>query len=318
MKFKKLLLLASIIPLVTSCQQDHVGIFFYFNTVIDVKLFEGTRDSFYNVGHLMEQVDEVSDSYRQRSESDVYTINHTNEPVAVNDVLYNLLYQAYYAKEEFGATYYNPLCGSLSELWKDCLNHDTIPTDEEIEAELTKINNTTLIFSMGDSIQRVGDATIDLGGIAKGYALNWVRSMLSNANIHKYIVNAGSSSILLGENKTNNGYFNVGFKHYITDSYLKLKNCTVSTSSVAEQGKTIGDITYSHIVNPVTGSAINNWDCVVVISENSYIGDALSTSMMMNTLEEIQTIEEEQNVMTIVIKDDEVKYVNEGITIYHY
>ena len=79
----------------------------------------------------------------------------------------------------------------------------------------------------------------------------------------------------------------------------------------------IGDVTYSHIVNPVTGQAINENDAVIVISNKGYYGDALSTSLMMNTVSEIKEIEVEHNIQTIVIKNHQIVYKNENIEVYH-
>ena len=70
------------------------------------------------------------------------------------------------------------------------------------------------------------------------------------------------------------------------------------------------------IINPKTGSALNLQEAVIVISDKGYIGDALSTSMMMNTLEEIKAIESAQNVKCIVINNNSVTYHHPSIEVY--
>ena len=316
MKCKKLLLLVSLIPLI-SCSKNTMieSRVFYFDTLVDIKLYDGNQSDMKFVKQVLQSVDEVADRYQQRSVNNVYTINQTNEVVTVNEVLYNLLFTAYNVENEC-ANYFNPLCGSLSDLWKDSLALNEIPSDEDITNEVNKINNSSLLFSDGDHIQRVGDATIDLGGIAKGFALDWVKNYLVNTNIKKYLVNAGSSSILLGKKNTDDGYFNVGVSD-LKNSYLKVKDCFVSTSSKSVQGVTIDGVKYSHIVNPTNGSAVNLNDAVIVISSQGYLGDALSTSMMMNTVEEIQAIEQSIGVKTIVIRNGQSVYTHPEIKIYH-
>ena len=74
---------------------------------------------------------------------------------------------------------------------------------------------------------------------------------------------------------------------------------------------------YSHIVNPITGSAVNLHDAVIVLSDNGLLGDALSTAMMNNTLEEIKAIEEEYEVKCIVIKDNNVEYKHPEIVLHN-
>ena len=121
---------------------------------------------------------------------------------------------------------------------------------------------------------------------------------------------------MLGKKNTNDGYFTVKISD-LDNTFIKLKDCFISTSSKSVQGVKIGDITYSHIINPVDGSAINKNDAVIVVSSSGTLGDALSTSMMMNSVEEIKEIEKNQNVKTIVIKDKKVIYCNEGLNLFH-
>ena len=317
MKCKKLLLLISLIPLISCSKNTAIeSRVFYFDTLIDIKLYEGNRYYVEFAKSTLRTIDELADNYHERSGVNVYSINHTHNETEVEYYLVDLLKKSLSVKE-MGATYFNPLCGSLSQLWKDKLANKELPSEEAINVELNKINTSSLTFVNEETVQRIGEATIDLGGIAKGYALDVIHDAYEQNNIHKYLINAGSSSILLGRKDTNNGYFNVGIND-IPRAYLKLKDCFVSTSGTSVQGVTINGITYSHIVNPITGSAINNYDAVIVVSEKGYLGDALSTSMMMNTLEEIQALENTLDVKTIVIKDGQKLYSHPDLKIYYH
>ena len=99
--------------------------------------------------------------------------------------------------------------------------------------------------------------------------------------------------------------FNIVFSACFRSEFLVI--------SRAEQGVTINGVRYSHIVNPKTGSAVTNYDEVIVINDNGTYGDAFSTSMMFNTIEEIKQLEEKLNLKTIVIKDQQIIYKHEGI-----
>ena len=178
------------------------------------------------------------------------------------------------------------------------------------------LSASSLVFKDDNKIQRLGEAEIDLGGIAKGYTLDRAKDYLDNKGYKNYLIDGGSSSILLGEKNSKDGLFSVGLKD-LSNSYLKLKNCFVSSSSISEQGVVIDNVTYSHIINPVSGSAINENDAVIVVSDTGYYGDAMSTSLMMNTIEEIKTIEVEHNIKTIVMKNGQIAYRNEGLEVYH-
>ena len=320
MRFKiltPLLLVASL----SSCSQTSVvieGTVFYFDTVVNYKLYEGTEDDKKEIDNLLNSYDKISDNYQKRAEiANICAINETNESVKIDEKLYQLL-KTSFSTNEFGASNFNPLCGSLAKAWKDSLAKKELLSEEVVQNELEKINNSSLLFKEDNTVQRVGEAEIDLGGIAKGYVLDEIFGYLSSKDIKHYLVNGGSSSILLGEKDSGDGYYNVGIDaRIIPNSYLKLKNCFVSTSAISVQGVQIEDDgpIYSHIVNPKNGSVINEQEAVIVVSSKGYVGDALSTSMMMNTVEEIKEIEKAQNVKCIVFNNKKVSYIHPDLEV---
>ena len=116
----------------------------------------------------------------------------------------------------------------------------------------------------------------------------------------------------MGEKNSKDGLFNVGLRD-VDGAYLRLKNCFVSTSSISEQNYVIDGVTYSHIVNPHTGSAISVNDAVVVVSNNGTQGDAFSTSMMFDSIETIEGLENSMNLKTIIIKDNKIVHKHKDI-----
>ena len=314
MKAKRLLSLLSILPLV-SCTSNFVleGKVFYFDTMVDIKVFEKDKVDIKYLKNIFRDIDELTDNYHQRDVNNVYTLNHTNEILTVNHTLYDILDKAVNVST-LGATYFNPLCGDLSQLWKDSLANKEIPSETSINQELNKINSSSISLLDEDRVQRLGDAAIDLGGIAKGYALDVAYEYLQSKRASKYVINAGSSSILLGKSTAEDGYFKVWIKD-INKANFYVKDCFISTSSKSVQGVEIDGVTYSHIVNPITGSAINENDAVLVVTNSGYLGDALSTSMMMNTVEEIQQIEIDLGVKTIVVKDKHIIYSHKDLKV---
>ena len=133
-----------------------------------------------------------ADPYSQhKGVNGVYEINQTNEPVEVSDDLYNAIDRAWTIKSETEG-YFNPLIFNLSSLWKKTLfggiipDPDYVPTSAKIDAAkieapalLEEMNNGSLILDAAKkTVQRVGSAKLDLGGIAKGYAVEKVDSIL--------------------------------------------------------------------------------------------------------------------------------------------
>ena len=303
----------------TSCSTNNKVIeskVFCFDTLVEAKLYDGKNEHIKEVEKILNNISNLTDNYELKANNGVYAINQTNEEITVDEELYTLLQDSFDMANN-GVDNFNPLCGSLSKKWKESLAKKEILSETVINEELDKINNTDVILKDNYVIQRNGEAEIDLGGVAKGYALDLVNNYLQENGVASYLINAGSSSIALGEKLTKDGLFTVGLKE-VKNAYIKAKNCFISTSSIYEQGVTIDGVTYSHIINPKTGSAINVNDGVIVISSNGAFGDAFSTSLMNNTVEEIKEIEEINDIKTIVIKDNKIVYSHKDIEVkYH-
>ena len=280
--------------------------------------------------NALKEVDAYTDAYQKRDIVGIYDLNHTNEKIEISKDLYRLL--AFCQDVQQKAKYFNPLIGSLSNKWKEALANKQVLSDEVIQEELAKINASSLILDNTNSVgkyyaQRVGDALIDLGAIAKGYALDRAEDVLSvYSTTDDYLINAGSSSILLGTNtqkkkSVEEGNYVIKIKELSKDTYLHCNKSFISTSGISEQKTIIDNDTYSHIVNPLTGSAKPLYDAVIVINStigfmNGSLGDALSTSLMMSSLEEIKEVEEKENIEVIIIKDDDVLYKSDSVELH--
>ena len=329
-KFLKVLPLVVVASL-SACDIAHqypVDTLFCFDTVVTVKTTE-YNGLMYSVHvqegtcRILKEIDAIADAYKSRDVTCVYDLNNTNEKIEINGQLYRLLKSALDTKEKL--PYFNPFIGSLSNKWKEALSKIEQLSDSIIEEELLKMNNTNLLLESTEDgryyAQRVGEGLIDVGAIAKGFALDECETYLhSHAEPnYEYMVDAGSSSILLGRNK-DNSTFKVKIKDLSTPTYLRLKECFIATSGISEQGVVIDGTTFSHIISPLTGSAINTFDSVIVVSElkegYGLFTDALSTSFMMNTFEEVKELEKSTGVSVILIKDDNIVYKSESLALY--
>ena len=324
-KILPLLLVASL----SACDIAHqypIDTLFCFDTVVTVKTTEYSG-LMYGV-HVQEgtcqrlkEIDAIADAYKKRDVTCIYDLNATNEKVEINEDLYRLLKRALDATTF--APYFNPFIGSLSNKWKEALSKNEVLSDTVIQEELLKMKSADLVLEMPEEgkfyAQRIGDALIDVGAVAKGFALDECEAYLHRQSdpLFEYMIDAGNSSILLGKNR-GGGTYKVKIKDLSTPTYLYLKDCFISTSGISEQGVKIGDNTYSHIINPNDGSAINLYDSVIVIApaegnNNGYKTDALSTSFIMSTIEEIKSFDIYSDISVIVIKDDNIVYKSESL-----
>ncbi len=236
-----------------------------FDTLCLVRLYNSSEKTIGRISYQLDYFSRIFDSdvdYSSPTLNTVYTLNMTNDPIVVPYELGDCINKAIELGEETNG-YFNLLSRDLNQLWKTRIFDATpsVPSENEITREMEKMSSSSISLSLNQdnswTVTRNGDARIDLGGIAKGYALKWVESYLEEKHIDKYMVNLGHSSVALG--KTPNGEkwtLNISDGNEGRVISIKTKGpLSISTSGSTTQKAKIGDKTYTHIVNPKTGSA---------------------------------------------------------------
>ena len=98
---------------------------------------------------------------------------------------------------------------------------------------------------------------IDLGGIAKGYAVDQAEALIQAAGIDRYYVDAGSSSKALGL-EHDGGTTKIGlqdaFSYFSVLMTLDLNPSGISTSGQYVRKYTVNGVEYSHILDGVSGA----------------------------------------------------------------
>ena len=99
-------------------------------------------------------------------------------------------------------------------------------------------------------------AKIDLGGIAKGYAVDQAQKVLEAAGIKSGMIYAGGDITTIGA-KPDGSTWRVGVQHPRDSAKLiavvELENKTIVTSGDYERYFIDNGIRYHHIINPHTG-----------------------------------------------------------------
>lgn len=223
-----------------------------------------------------------------------------------------------YAKLSKGA--FDPTIGKLVKLWGIGSENEKIPLKSEIEEALSFVDyNLLRSIDKNRFVLDKKGASIDLGGIAKGYAADEVYSILKNSGIKHAIINLGGNILTLGK-KTDETNWRVGIQNPYEPTgthmgIVEVVDQTVVTSGNYERFFIKDNIRYHHIIDTKTGyPADKGIISATIITNKSIDADALSTSVYTLGVEEgIKLIEGLQNVETIIITGDNKVYLTSGI-----
>jgi len=124
---------------------------------------------------------------------------------------------------------------------------------------------------------------IDLGGIAKGYAMDEALAVLQRHGITRALVEAGGD-VRLGDPPPGRSGWRVGIPPLENPrgeplSYLELSRVAVSTSGDIVQYVEIAGKRYSHVVDPRSGMALTDHCRVMVVGPTGMAADAISKAV---------------------------------------
>ena len=118
---------------------------------------------------------------------------------------------------------------------------------------------------------------IDLGGYGKGYALAKIRELLEENGIGKALVNFGNSSVLAVGTHPCGEYWPVGLDNPFTKE--RIADLKLSDSSLSISGNMPSHP--RHIVNPHTGTFVEDKKMVSVVAKDPVVAEILTTAFMI-------------------------------------
>lgn len=157
---------------------------------------------------------------------------------------------------------------------------------------------------------------IDLGGIAKGYAIDRAGEIIKKNGVKGFIVNYGGDMLVCG--KKGKEPWKIGIKNPADPSdHLKTlsfgdKECVgIATSGDYERFFVINDKRFSHIFDPRTGKPVVDAKSVTVTAQNALTADVAATAVSVAIKEDelIKKIMEKFKVKIYTLSGSDLKWV---------
>jgi FAD:protein FMN transferase len=176
--------------------------------------------------------------------------------------------------------------GPLTERWGfSGEGETTLPTAREIELLRGLVDWRRILVDRADTTVFLQDAgmRLDLGGIAKGYAIDRGVAVLNESGIRHFILNAGGDVHVSGQK--NDGPWRVGVRHPREANALiaqfDLTDYSVATSGDYERFKVYGGKRYHHVLDPLTGYPGSRCQSVTVLAPTAEAADVLATYLFL-------------------------------------
>lgn len=315
--------------------------FDYFDTVTTIVGYEENEEEFKAVCEdVKEQLNEYHRLFtiynRYEGLNNLVTINdlvdgkHTE--VTVDEKIIDMLT---FAKEMYAKTNgnVNIAMGSVLKIWHiyrneglDDPSNAQLPPMEKLQEAAKHTNIENLIIDNEKNTVYLADPemTLDVGAIAKGYAAEKIAEYLENKGITGYLLNLGGNVRTIGD--TGEKPWNVGIENPDTANeektyieFLHLQGESLVTSGTYQRFYVVNGENYHHIIDPATLMPGTKYRSVSVLTDDSGLGDAMSTALFLMSYEDgMALVKSMPNVEAMwVLPDGEQRY-SDGFKSYTY
>ena len=195
------------------------------------------------------------------------------------------------------------------------------PTEKEIKqaADLIDYNNIILDKQEQTVFFIKRGVKIDLGGIAKGFAVDQAIHSLVELEIEHALISAGGDTRILGDRLGRPWLVGIRNPKNPDDVIvmLPLQNEALSTSGDYERFFIEDGIKYHHIINPSTGKSASELRSASIIGVDATTTDALSTSVFILGIKAgLQLLDELDGIEGVLVDLSGKLYYSKGLQQY--
>jgi thiamine biosynthesis lipoprotein len=230
----------------------------------------------------MHRIDALMSPWKENSELALLNREAASHPVKLGTELYRLIQQSLKISELSGGAF-DITFASVGYLYD--YRKGIRPSDSEIADKIDAINYRHIRLNPQDNtvaFDKQG-VRIDLGGIAKGYAVDNGIRILHECGISNALVSAGGDTRLLGD-KAGRPWM-TGIQHPRKRPgvavVLPLSDAAISTSGDYERFFIDNGERHHHIISPKTGKSVSATISATVIGPDALMTDALSTTLFI-------------------------------------
>ena len=266
---------------------------YVFGTLVEVSIYgESEARAKQAVGEVMQEFQRLHTMLHAWQPSELSDLNAAiagGESAAVSEEMVAILKDAaQLSKQSHGM--FNPAIGGLVGLWGFHADEfkPVQPPDQDIAKWVAENPQMSDLSIVRDRVESKNPAVqLDLGGYAKGYALDRAAALLRKRGINNALINIGGNVMALG--RRGERPWRVGIQHPRKSgalASLELRDGeAIGTSGDYQRYFMLGDVRYCHLINPHTGYPMQAVQAVTILTHGPRAGvlsDAASKPLFMS------------------------------------
>jgi thiamine biosynthesis lipoprotein len=288
-------------------------------TAISVELWsddarEG-RAAIDAVMHEMHRIDRAMSPHKPDSELSIINRDAYARPVALSAEMAALLARANEFSELSGGAF-DITFAAVGQLYD--YRQRVRPSEEALAKARAAVGYRNLLLdAQARTVRFLREGMrIDLGGFAKGHAVDNAAAILRQRGIAHANVSAGGDSRVIGDRRGRPWTIGISHPRRIGEvaAVLPLENVSISTSGDYERYFDADGVRFHHLIDPSTGRSPSSVHSVTVLAEDGLTTEALSKTVFVLGVEKgMRLIESQPGVDAIVVAANGALHYSSGL-----
>ena len=258
-------------------------------------------------------INQLMSTYINDSELSLFNVSSANSPYMLSSETALVVAEAL----RIGALSEGTLdvtVGPLVNLWGfgPTKRPETIPTVSQITQAQQSSGLDKLKLNGLELTKTVEGLYLDLSTIAKGYGVDAIAQLLTDAKLDNFLVEIGGEMRVSGV-KANGDAWRIAIEKPVTTERAVQRIISVGDHAVATSGDYRNyfeedGVRYSHLIDPNTGYPIqHNTVSATIVHPSSMTADGLATAMMVLSPDKAKALAEKENLaLLLVLKEGDV------------
>lgn len=257
-----------------------------------------------SVVSALDRMQAVDVKFNSRNpDSPIYSFNEKGIPITDPEIIHVARIALQIAEASDGA--FDITVAPLIELWGFYGESPRLPGDDEIKRCLENVGFHHLLLSDTTLEKKRAGVKIDLGGIAKGYAVAEAAAVLKQGGVSSALIDAGGDVHALG--KKGRSPWKVGIKHPRGEGllgFMEVEDLSVMGSGDYERFFMKEGKRYHHIFNPKTGYPVEGIAGSTLVHPDPLVADAWNTALFILGPEKgMRRVEEHTGMEAMMMTD---------------